>query len=104
MEVSSHAVVQKRVEALRFAGGIFTNITHDHLDYHKTFEAYIRAKKEFFDTLGEDAFALTNLDDKNGMVMLQNTKAPKYTYSFQKMSDFKGRLIENQLSGLLLHL
>jgi UDP-N-acetylmuramoyl-L-alanyl-D-glutamate--2,6-diaminopimelate ligase len=103
MEVSSHAVVQKRVESLRFAGGVFTNITHDHLDYHKTFEEYIRAKKEFFDTLSDQAFALTNIDDKNGWVMLQNTRATKHTYSFQKMSDYKGRLIENQLSGLLLH-
>lgn len=104
MEVSSHAVVQKRVSGLRFAGGVFTNITHDHLDYHKTFEEYIKAKKGFFDGLPEGSFALTNLDDKNGMVMLQNTRARKYTYSLRSMSDYKCRLIENHFSGLLLNL
>jgi UDP-N-acetylmuramoyl-L-alanyl-D-glutamate--2,6-diaminopimelate ligase len=103
MEVSSHAVVQKRVEALRFAGGVFTNLTHEHLDYHKTFEDYLRAKKTFFDRLGEYAFALTNLDDKNGNVMLQSTRASKHTYSFQKLGEFRGRLIENHLTGLLLN-
>ncbi|HNP47203.1 MAG TPA: UDP-N-acetylmuramoyl-L-alanyl-D-glutamate--2,6-diaminopimelate ligase, partial [Bacteroidia bacterium] len=104
MEVSSHAVVQKRIAGLRFAGGIFTNITHDHLDYHKTFEEYIKAKKGFFDSLPDTAFALVNNDDKNGLVMMQNTKARKYTYSLRSMSDYKCRLIENQFTGLLLNL
>ncbi|HRH67265.1 MAG TPA: UDP-N-acetylmuramoyl-L-alanyl-D-glutamate--2,6-diaminopimelate ligase [Bacteroidia bacterium] len=104
MEVSSHAVVQNRIAGLRFAGGVFTNITHDHLDYHKTFEEYIRAKKGFFDSLPESAFALTNLDDKNGLVMMQNTKARKYTYSLRSMSDYKCKLIENHFSGLLINL
>lgn len=103
MEVSSHAVTQKRTDALRFIGGVFTNITHDHLDYHKTFDAYIKAKKGFFDALGSTSFALTNGDDKNGLVMLQNTKAEKYTYGMHSMSDFKGRMIENHLTGLLLN-
>lgn len=104
MEVSSHAVVQHRIAGLHFAGGVFTNITHDHLDYHKTFDAYLKAKKGFFDVLGADAFALVNADDKNGQVMLQNTKANKYTYGVRAMADFKCRLIENQFGGLLLHL
>jgi UDP-N-acetylmuramoyl-L-alanyl-D-glutamate--2,6-diaminopimelate ligase len=104
MEVSSHAVVQHRVTGIEFAGGVFTNITHDHLDYHKTFDAYIKAKKSFFDALGENAFALTNIDDKNGMVMLQNTKAKKLTYSLRAMSDFKCRMIENGFGGLLLNI
>jgi UDP-N-acetylmuramoyl-L-alanyl-D-glutamate--2,6-diaminopimelate ligase len=104
MEVSSHAVAQKRVAGLTFAGGVFTNLTHDHLDYHKTFEEYLKAKKTFFDALGADAFALTNTDDKNGLVMLQNTKAKKYTYSLRSMSDYKCRLIENHFEGLMLNI
>ena len=104
MEVSSHAVSQKRVAGLKFAGGVFTNLTHDHLDYHKTFDEYLKAKKIFFDGLGEDAFALTNKDDKNGMVMLQNTHAKKYTYSLKSMSDYKGKLIENLFEGLMLNI
>ena len=89
MEVSSHAVVQNRVANLTYAGGIFTNLTHDHLDYHKTFKEYLEAKKGFFDMLSPDAFAVVNKDDKNGMVMLQNTNAKKYTYSLKSLSDFK---------------
>lgn len=104
MEVSSHAIVQKRIAGVVFAGGIFTNITHDHLDYHKTFENYLKAKKEFFDTLPADAFALTNLDDKNGSVVLQNTKAKKYTYGIKSIGDFKCKVIENHFSGLLLNM
>jgi UDP-N-acetylmuramoyl-L-alanyl-D-glutamate--2,6-diaminopimelate ligase len=104
MEVSSHAVAQKRVAGLKFAGGVFTNLTHDHLDYHKTFAEYLKAKKTFFDGLGSDAFALTNTDDKNGLVMLQNTHAKKYSYSLRSMSDYKCRLIENHFDGLLLNI
>ncbi len=104
MEVSSHAIVQNRIAGLTFAGGIFSNITHDHLDFHKTFDEYLKAKKRFFDELPSTAFALTNIDDRNGMVMLQNTKATKHTYSFQKMADFKGRIIEAPLDGLHLDL
>ena len=104
MEVSSHAVVQNRIAGLDFAGGIFTNITHDHLDYHKTFEEYLKAKKRFFDMLRADAFALSNIDDKNGTVMFQNTKAKKYSYSLQRLADFKCRIIENQFSGLELNI
>ncbi|MCB0493544.1 MAG: UDP-N-acetylmuramoyl-L-alanyl-D-glutamate--2,6-diaminopimelate ligase [Cyclobacteriaceae bacterium] len=104
MEVSSHAVVQGRVEGLTFAGGVFTNISHDHLDYHRTFESYIRAKKGFFDELSSDAFALVNLDDKRGMVMLQNTKASKRTYALKKMADFKAKVITNSLEGLELEI
>ncbi len=104
MEVSSHAVVQHRISGLKFTGGAFSNITHDHLDYHKTFEEYIRAKKLFFDQLPDDAFALTNKDDRNGMVMLQNTKARKYTYGLKSVADFKCRVIENHLNGLLLNI
>lgn len=104
MEVSSHAVVQHRITGLKFSGGAFSNITHDHLDYHKTFEEYIRAKKLFFDQLPDDAFALTNKDDRNGMVMLQNTKAKKYTYGLKSVADFKCRVIENHLNGLLLNI
>jgi UDP-N-acetylmuramoyl-L-alanyl-D-glutamate--2,6-diaminopimelate ligase len=103
MEVSSHAVAQKRIAGLHFAGGVFTNITHDHLDYHRTFEEYLKAKKGFFDSLSSTAFALTNADDKNGSVMLQNTQAKKYSYSLRSMSDFKCRLIENHFNGLLLN-
>jgi UDP-N-acetylmuramoyl-L-alanyl-D-glutamate--2,6-diaminopimelate ligase len=102
MEVSSHAIVQHRITGLKFTGAAFSNITHDHLDYHKTFEEYIRAKKLFFDNLQDDAFALTNKDDRNGMVMLQNTKAKKYTYGLKSIADFKCRVIENHLNGLLL--
>lgn len=104
MEVSSHAVVQKRIKGLTFAGGVFTNITHEHLDYHKTFQEYLKAKKLFFDSLPGDAFAITNADDKNGKVVLQNTKAKKYTYSLHSVSDYKCRLLENHFSGLILNL
>jgi len=102
MEVSSHAVVQHRIEGLTFIGGIFSNITHDHLDFHKTFDNYIKAKKAFFDGLPKTAFALTNADDKNGMVMLQNTKATKKTYALKQLADYKGRVIEDRFSGLNL--
>jgi UDP-N-acetylmuramoyl-L-alanyl-D-glutamate--2,6-diaminopimelate ligase len=102
MEVSSHAIHQHRIAGLHFEGGIFTNLTHDHLDYHKTFEDYLTAKKTFFDKLDRNAFALTNKDDKNGMVMLQNTKATKYTYSMHALSDFKARIIEKDFTGMLL--
>ncbi|MBO4741313.1 MAG: UDP-N-acetylmuramoyl-L-alanyl-D-glutamate--2,6-diaminopimelate ligase, partial [Bacteroidales bacterium] len=102
MEVSSHSIVQQRIAGLRFFGAIFSNITHDHLDFHKTFAGYIAAKKAFFDNLPATAFALTNKDDRNGMVMLQNTKARKYTYSLQSMADFNCRIVENTLQGLLL--
>lgn len=102
MEVSSHAIVQHRITGLKFIGAAFSNITHDHLDYHKTFEEYIRAKKLFFDNLQDDAFALTNKDDRNGMVMLQNTKAKKYSYGLKSIADFKCRVVENHLNGLLL--
>jgi UDP-N-acetylmuramoyl-L-alanyl-D-glutamate--2,6-diaminopimelate ligase len=102
MEVSSHSVVQKRIAGLQFKGGIFTNLTRDHLDYHKTFEEYRDAKKGFFDLLPAGAFALTNRDDKNGLFMLQNTKAKKYTYSFHTLSDFKGRIIESHFDGTLM--
>jgi len=104
MEVSSHAIHQRRIAGLHFAGGVFTNISHDHLDYHKTFKAYITAKKEFFDNLPKAAFALTNIDDKRGMVMLQNTGAKPYRYSLQKLADFKAKILENDLSGLHLKL
>ena len=102
MEVSSHAVVQDRIAGLKFTGGIFTNITHDHLDYHRTFDNYLRAKKAFFDGLGSGAFALVNDDDRNGRVMLQNTLASRYTYSLRSMADFRCRITENQFSGLQL--
>lgn len=102
MEVSSHGIHQKRTEALTFAGGIFSNITHDHLDYHKTFAEYRDVKKAFFDDLPKTAFALTNSDDKNGMVMLQNTAARKLTYALKTYADYKAQILENQLSGLLL--
>jgi UDP-N-acetylmuramoyl-L-alanyl-D-glutamate--2,6-diaminopimelate ligase len=104
MEVSSHAVVQNRIAGIHFAGAIFTNITHDHLDYHKTFDEYIKAKKRFFDLLSPDAFALTNKDDANGEVMLQNTKASKKTYSLRAMADFRCKVVENQFSGLFLNI
>ncbi len=102
MEVSSHAVHQRRIEGIRFAGGVFTNITHDHLDYHKTFDEYIRVKKQFFDELPPSAFALTNLDDKRGAVMLQNTSAAKATYSLRVPAAVKGKVLENNLTGLIL--
>jgi len=104
MEVSSHAVVQNRIAGLIYAGGIFTNLTHDHLDYHKTFDEYLKAKKGFFDGLPANAFALTNKDDKNGEVMLQNTKALKKTYSLKSMSDFKCKILENQFDGQFLNI
>jgi UDP-N-acetylmuramoyl-L-alanyl-D-glutamate--2,6-diaminopimelate ligase len=102
MEVSSHGIQQKRTEGLQFAGGVFTNLTHDHLDYHKTFAAYRDVKKSFFDSLPKSAFALGNMDDKNGAVMLQNTIAKKQSYALKTMADFKVRILENQFSGLLL--
>lgn len=102
MEVSSHALDQHRVAGLKFTGALFSNITHDHLDYHKTFDAYIKAKKMFFDDLSSSAFALSNADDKRGKVMLQNTKAKKYYYSLRSVADFKGKIIEDSLLGLHL--
>lgn len=102
MECSSHAIHQHRITGLHFAGALFSNITHDHLDYHKTFEEYIRVKKSFFDGLTGDAFAISNLDDKRGLVMLQNTVAKKYYYSLKSMADFKGKILENALTGLLM--
>ncbi len=102
MEVSSHAVAQQRIAGLHFAGGIFTNLTHDHLDFHKTFSEYLKAKKTFFDQLDAQAFAITNTDDKNGWVMLQNTRAIKKTYSLRAMADFKGKVLENGFAGLQL--
>ena len=102
MEVSSHGIHQKRTEGLTFAGGIFTNLSHDHLDYHKTFAEYRNVKKEFFDGLSKSAFALTNIDDKNGNYMLQNTKAKKYTYALKTLADYKARILEKQLSGTLI--
>ena len=102
MECSSHAIHQKRIGGLRFAGGIFTNLTRDHLDYHKTFENYRDAKKAFFDMLPRGAFAVTNADDKNGMVMVQNTQATVRTYSTRTAADFKGRILEESIEGMLL--
>ena len=102
METSSHAIHQHRITGLQYAGAVFTNITHDHLDYHKTFDEYIRVKKLFFDGLSSSAFALSNADDKRGNVMLQNTNAKKYLYSLKTMADFKGKILENTLSGLLM--
>jgi UDP-N-acetylmuramoyl-L-alanyl-D-glutamate--2,6-diaminopimelate ligase len=104
MEVSSHAIHQNRIHGLKFVGAVFTNITHDHLDYHATFKEYIRVKKLFFDGLTNDAFSLTNGDDKNGLVMLQNTAAKKYTYALKSPADFKVKVLENQFSGLTLNL
>lgn len=104
MEVSSHSVVQQRIAGLTFAGGIFSNITHDHLDFHKTMANYVAAKKGFFDQLPKDAFALTNCDDRNGMVMVQNTVAKTYTYSLQRMADFKCKVIEDSFQGLQLEI
>ena len=102
MEVSSHGIHQKRTAALEFAGGVFTNLSHDHLDYHNTFAEYRDVKKVFFDQLSKSAFAITNGDDKNGSIMLQNTKAKKITYALKSYADYKAQILENQLSGLLL--
>ena len=102
MEVSSHGIDQNRIKGLDFKGGIYTNLTHDHLDYHKTFESYRDVKKTFFDQLGKYSFALTNNDDKNGLFMLQNTKAAKYTYSLNSVSDFKTKILESSFDGMLL--
>jgi UDP-N-acetylmuramoyl-L-alanyl-D-glutamate--2,6-diaminopimelate ligase len=104
MEVSSHAIHQERIGGLHFTGAIFSNITHDHLDYHKTFSEYIKVKKRFFDELDSTAFALTNCDDKNGMIMFQNTKARKCTYALKSPADFKVKVLENQFSGMLLQI
>jgi UDP-N-acetylmuramoyl-L-alanyl-D-glutamate--2,6-diaminopimelate ligase len=104
MEASSHAIHQERIAGIHFAGAIFTNITHDHLDYHGTFENYIKAKKKLFDEVSQDAFALTNKDDKNGMVMLQNSRAPRYTYALQSPSDFKAKIIESDFNGMLINI
>lgn len=104
MEASSHAIHQNRIKGLHFAGLGFTNITHDHLDYHQTFDAYIKAKKLLFDDANEDAFALTNKDDKNGLVMLQNTKATRCTYGIKQMADFKARIVESDFNGMLLNI
>lgn len=104
MEVSSHAIVQHRISGLKFTGGIFTNISHDHLDFHLTFDNYIKAKKGFFDELPSAAFALTNIDDKNGMVMLQNTKAYKKTYGLKKLADYNAKIIESHFGGMLLNI
>ena len=104
MECSSHAIAQKRIGGLKFAGGLFTNLTRDHLDYHKTFENYRDAKKAFFDGLGKDAFAITNADDKNGSVMVQNTKATVKTYSVRQMADFRARIIECHFEGMYLEI
>ncbi|NCP90922.1 MAG: UDP-N-acetylmuramoyl-L-alanyl-D-glutamate--2,6-diaminopimelate ligase [Flavobacteriales bacterium] len=102
MEVSSHGIHQHRTEGLHFEGGIFTNLTHDHLDYHSTFAEYRDVKKLFFDNLPSTAFALVNVDDKNGLVMLQNTKAKKFTYALKTYADYRGQILENEFSGLLL--
>jgi UDP-N-acetylmuramoyl-L-alanyl-D-glutamate--2,6-diaminopimelate ligase len=104
MEISSHSVDQKRIAGLKFAGGIFTNLTHDHLDYHKTFENYLAAKKRFFDSLTPDAFAITNSDDRNGKVMIQNCRAAKYTYSTRGMADFRCTVVEQRFEGMGLRI
>lgn len=104
MEVSSHSIDQKRIAGLKFEGGIFTNLTHDHLDYHKTFENYLAAKKAFFDSLKPGCFALTNIDDRNGKVMLQNCKAKKYTFSVRSMADFRAGIIEQRFEGMGLRI
>ncbi len=104
MEVSSHAAHQRRIAGLQFAGGVFTNISHDHLDYHKTFDEYIKAKKSFFDILQKNAFALVNVDDKRGNVMVQNTRAAVYRYSLHRMADFRAKILDNSLLGLHLEL
>lgn len=103
METSSHAIHQYRVTGLQYAGGIFSNITHDHLDYHQTFDEYIRVKKAFFDSLPSSAFAISNADDKRGTVMLQNTNAKKYYYSLKTVAEFKGKILDNSLSGLMMN-
>ena len=102
MEVSSHSVVQKRIGGLEYSGGIFTNLTRDHLDYHKSFDNYLKVKKTFFDNLPKSAFALTNIDDKNGLIMTQNTKAKVYTYSLRSICDFKGKVLEDGFEGMLM--
>ncbi len=102
MEVSSHSVAQRRIGGLKFTGGIFTNLTRDHMDYHKTVDNYLRAKKTFFDTLPKDAFVVTNLDDKHGLVMTQNTRAKVHTYSQRSLADFKGRILEHYFDGMML--
>jgi UDP-N-acetylmuramoyl-L-alanyl-D-glutamate--2,6-diaminopimelate ligase len=104
MEVSSHAIHQHRIAGLIFTGALFSNITHDHLDYHKTFDEYIKVKKTFFDSLSSSAFAITNLDDKRGQVMLQNTAAKKYSYSLRTIADFKGKILDNTLTGLVMNI
>ena len=104
MEVSSHAIDQHRIDGLFYRGGVFTNITRDHLDYHKTFQEYIKVKKRFFDQLPKDAFAITNLDDKNGAVMLQNTAAKKRSYALKNLADYKAKVLENQFSGLVINM
>lgn len=104
MEVSSHSVVQHRITGIRFTGGIFTNLTHDHLDYHQTFDGYLKAKKEFFDLLPPGAFALINRDDKNGKVMVQNTAASVHTFSTRSMADFRCKVLENHFEGMLLEM
>jgi UDP-N-acetylmuramoyl-L-alanyl-D-glutamate--2,6-diaminopimelate ligase len=104
MEVSSHAIDQDRISGIRFQGGVFTNITHDHLDYHKTFTSYRDAKKKFFDYLDDTAFSLTNIDDKNGMFMLQNTSAQKFTYSSKSLADFKVKVLESHFDGMLINI
>jgi len=103
MEVSSHAIVQHRITGIMYTGGIFTNITHDHLDYHNTFKEYIKAKKLFFDNLPSNAFAITNIDDKNGNVMLQNTNAKKFTYGLKNMASYRGKIIENGFEGMMMN-
>lgn len=102
MEVSSHAIHQQRIHGLSYTGAVFTNITHDHLDYHKTFAEYIRVKKQFFDELSSESFALINGDDRNGQVMLQNTKAQKRSFALKTPADYKGKVLENEISGLTL--
>ncbi len=102
METSSHAIHQQRITGLQYTGGIFSNITHDHLDYHQTFDEYIRVKKAFFDSLSSSAFAISNADDKRGSVMLQNTNAKKHYYSLKTVADFKGKILDNNLSGLMM--
>lgn len=104
MEVSSHAVVQNRITGLNFKGGVFSNLTHDHLDFHKTFDAYLQAKKLFFDRLPSGSFALVNVDDKNGRIMVQNTRARVYTMAIKKAADFHCKILENQFDGLLLNI
>ena len=104
MEVSSHSADQKRIAGLKFSGGIFTNLTHDHLDYHKTFDNYLAAKKRFFDSLSPDAFALTNIDDRNGKIMIQNCRAAKYTYSIKSIADFRCTVIEQRFEGMGLRI